>query len=198
MDTNLATVTSEGLDLDRFRLRRFIQEFAGRRARRARREARHRRGRDGARWQCQGGVVPQSWPRGRGARGQCRGQPFAHRPRLRRRAAGIAARAAAPPQAAAPDRRAHARAGAGAAGGLDRRRDRPHQAARPSPSRQRWRALYLCLDRLFARPPHRLDQCRIPPPDAARARRDRRRRDRAERLQGDLRVRRRRRTRRCR
>ena len=66
-------------------------------------------------------------------------------------------------------------------GGADRRRRRPDRAAGASAARRRRRALHLRLDRFRRRPEDRLDQCRHPPPDAARPHRGRRRPQLAER-----------------
>ena len=98
-----------------------------------------------------------------------------------------------PPAQQAGDRRSLARRGAGAAGGADRRRRRPHRAAGASPARRRRRALHLRVDRFRRRSEDRLDQCRHPPPDAARPHRGRRRPQLAERPARDLRGERRRR-----
>ena len=106
---------------------------------------------------------------------------------VRRRAGRAAAGNPAAAAQQAGDRRGRARRGAGAGGRADRRRCRSDRAAGPSAARRRRRALYLGLDRLRRRSEDRLDQCRHPPPDAARAQGGRRRPQLAERPARDLR-----------
>ncbi len=65
-------------------------------------------------------------------------------------------------------RRGRARGSAGAGDRAHRQRRRPHRAAGASAARRRRRALHLGLDRFRGRSQDRLDQCRHPPPDAAR------------------------------
>ena len=140
----------------------------------------------GARWQSQGGVVPQCRPgedrTGRQRHGRARaGSPPRSTP-TRRSFRPCCASAWPAVQA---DRSAVV-GGAGARGRADRRGRRSHHAAGPSPARARRRALHLGQHRLCAGRQDRFHQSRLPPHDAARAARRRHRPRRAERPARDL------------
>ena len=139
----------EAVDFDRFRLRRFIESLAGRRARNPRRSrsispASPRCSKATRRRCCSAPPGPERQE----LVGNVMGSRARLAARLRRRAGRAADGNPAPAAQQAGDLRGLARRGAGAAGRADRRRRRPHQAAGASPARRRRRALYLRLDRL--------------------------------------------------
>ena len=181
-------------DLDRFRLRRFLDDLAGTGEIEMREGAgRYRRYRGDSRRQYEGRALPRRRAGAAGTGRQCAVEPRAPCPRIRGRTGAAGDRDRAPACRQAADRRTEPGRGARAGGRAYRRRRRPHGAAGASSARPRRRALYLGLDRLHDRPENRLDQCRHPPADAARAARSRRRPGVAERPARALRGERRRR-----
>ena len=134
-----AAAPSRLADVDRFRLRRFV-EGLGDELETVSDADRPRRRRGHPRRQSQGGAVPRGRPRAPGTGRQRHRQPRADRPRLRRQAERAAARDAAAAAQQAGHRRCLARRGAGAGGRAHRRRRRSHHAAGPSRARRRRRA----------------------------------------------------------
>ena len=189
----VGTTAAAAVDYDRYRLRRFVEELDARRDRAARRPEQAR---------------PKSPPRSKAIPRRCCSSNAGGHPLVGNALASRTRFAKAfgtTPQKLLPEilRRLRSKpefvevtpqGSAGAAGGDDRRRHRPHQAAGASPARQGRRPLHLRRHGFRPRSRDRPDQCRPAPLHGARARHHRHRPRRAERpaqhLSRDARARR--------